>query len=345
MGGVVWREQPQRQFPSYIDLSVERTDSAPVPAIGPSDGDDGLFTHGRDHRIGRGSANCGHNNSSDVQRIAEQMQLAYIKSLIIDIDGVLWRGSKPLPGVADFFSFLQAHSVRFLIVTNNATRTAESLVERLMALGVRVSPDEILTSAKATALYLKQELPEGSLVLIVGEEGLLDALSRVGFRAVQADLAEADDPARAVVVGLDRGLTYRKLLAGTIAIRAGARFIATNTDATFPAEQGLVPGAGSMVAAVQTATSVTPTVIGKPYRPMFDAALDLLNSPKVQTAMLGDRLDTDIQGAQSVGLKTILVLTGVTTAEEANESTIRPDLTVANLVELKEEWESSLAKA
>lgn len=273
------------------------------------------------------------------------MHLASIKSLIIDIDGVLWRGSKPLPGVADFFVFLKAHGIQFLIVTNNATRTAEFLVDRLATLNVSVSPDEILTSAKATALHLKRELPEASLVLVVGEEGLMDALTGAGFRALPADSPEADSAAAAVVVGLDRGLTYRKLRVGATAIRAGARFIATNTDATFPAEEGLVPGAGSMVAAVQTATSVTPTVIGKPFRPMFDAALKILQSDVAATAMLGDRLDTDVQGAQAVGLKTILVLTGVTTAEEAKASSIKPDLTVLNLAELREKWESSASKA
>lgn len=273
------------------------------------------------------------------------MQLASIRSLIVDIDGVLWRGSKTLPGVADFFAFLRANGVRFLFVTNNATRTAESLVERLAGLDVVISPSDILTSAKATALYLREQLPEGSRVLVVGEEGILDALNREGFRAEPADSTNQNGQVAAVVVGLDRGLTYRKLRGGTLAIRGGAKFIATNTDATLPTEEGLVPGAGSIVAAMQTATSLAPTVIGKPFRPMFNAALNLLNSQLEQTAMLGDRLDTDIQGAKAAGLKTILVLTGVTTAEQARSSAIKADLTTPNLVELAREWAQSLEKA
>ncbi len=271
-------------------------------------------------------------------------RLAAIQSLIIDMDGVLWRGAKPLPGVADFFNFLRARGIPFLLVTNNATRTAESLVERLGGMGVTVSPSQILTSAKAAALYLQRELPAGSHVLVVGEEGLLETLKTAGFSTEPADSADGGRPAAAVVVGLDRQVTYQKLLAAASAIRGGARFIATNTDATFPAEQGLAPGAGAIVAAVQTATSVAPAVMGKPHRPMFDVALEILQTPPEQTAMLGDRLDTDILGAQGAGLATILVLTGVTTAEEARASTIRADWTFSDLIELREQWEAELEK-
>ena len=279
-------------------------------------------------------------------------QIVTIESLIIDIDGVLWRGSIPLPGVADFFAFLTAHAIRFIVVTNNATATAESLVGRLASLNVAVAPSQILTSAKATALYLRQELPAGSLVLVVGEEGLLDALRQAGFSAEPADSADISTPSlakggqrgvAAVVVGLDRDFTYRKLRGASSAIRAGARFIATNTDSTIPAEDGLAPGAGAIVSAVQAATSVTPTVMGKPYRPMFDAALEMLASPRDRTAMLGDRLDTDIAGARDAGLATILVLTGVTTIEEARTSTLKADFTFNDLVELRARWEEGLA--
>jgi 4-nitrophenyl phosphatase len=270
-------------------------------------------------------------------------QLAAIQSLIIDMDGVLWRGAKPLPGVAAFFDLLQARGNRFLVVTNNATRTAEFLVERLATMGVHVSPLQVMTSAKATALYLQHELPVGSRVLVIGEEGLLDALRRAGFSAEPADSPDGSQSAAAVVVGLDRGVNYGKLRGASSAILAGARFIATNTDATFPAEQGLVPGAGAIVAAVQTATSVAPTVIGKPHSPMFDIALEILHTSPEHTAMLGDRLDTDIEGAQAAGLATILVLTGVTTAEEARASSVKPDFTFSDLLELTRRWETELA--
>jgi 4-nitrophenyl phosphatase len=268
-------------------------------------------------------------------------QIASIQSIIIDLDGVLWRGAKPLPGVAGFFGLLEARAIRFLVVTNNATRTAESVAERLATIGVSVPPSRILTSAKALVFYLREELPAGSRLLVIGEEGLLDTLVQAGFLAAPADSADEGISVAAVVVGLDRGVTYHKLAVASTAIRAGARFVATNTDATLPTEDGVMPGAGAIVAAVQTATSVLPTVIGKPHRPMFKAALEILKTAPERTAMLGDRLDTDIQGAQAVGLTTILVFTGVTTIEEARASTIKPDFAFANLIELKERWEGA----
>jgi 4-nitrophenyl phosphatase len=271
------------------------------------------------------------------------VQLASIQSLIIDIDGVLWRGDKALPGVAEFFSFLQSHRIGFVVVTNNATRTPESLLARLASLSVGVSPTQILTSAKAAALYLRQRLQTGSRVLVVGEDGLLDALRREGFAAEPADIDDPG-PSNAVVVGLDRGFTYRKLQGASKAIRSGAFFVATNTDTTIPSDNELLPGAGAIVAAVQTAASATPTVIGKPYRPMFDAALELLQAPRDRTAMLGDRLDTDIQGAKDIGLATILVMTGVTTPEEARASSLKSDFSCSDLVELRERWEAELSR-
>jgi 4-nitrophenyl phosphatase len=270
-------------------------------------------------------------------------KITSVKSIIIDIDGVLWRGAKPLPGVADFFALLKARAVDFLIVTNNATRTPESIAERLAQIGVSVSSSQILTSAKAAALYLRQELPPGSLTLVVGEEGLLDTLHQAGLLAEPADSADGGKPVAAVVVGLDRDVTYAKLAAASAAIRAGARFVATNADATIPTEDGIMPGAGAIVAAVQTATSVVPTVIGKPHRPMFKAALDILKTAPERTAMLGDRLDTDIEGAQAAGLITILVFTGVTSMEAASASTIKPDFSFTNLIELKEQWETAFS--
>jgi 4-nitrophenyl phosphatase len=261
-----------------------------------------------------------------------------IRALIIDMDGVLWRGNQTLPGVADFFEFLRANSIRFLLATNNAARTTEYYVERLRQMGLEVARDQILTSSEATARWLKEQVPNGTRVYVVGEEGLIRALADADFKVVA-------DGAELVVVGLDRTLTYDKLRRATLSIRAGARFVATNGDVTFPAEEGLVPGAGSIVAALVAATGVKPTVIGKPHRPMFDAALQLLGTDPAHTAMLGDRLDTDIEGAQAARLKTLLVLTGVTTAEEAEASETRPDFIFSDLVELRRAWEASLEKA
>lgn len=276
---------------------------------------------------------------------AMPLQLTLIQALIIDMDGVLWRGRQPLPGVADFFDLLSENSIRFLLATNNATATRESYVERLSAMGIAVKREQVLTSSAATAQWLQDQLPRGSRVLVVGEEGLVRALTTVGFEVINDPHANGREPVAAVLVGLDRKFTYDKLRAASRAIRAGARFIATNADLTYPAEEGLVPGAGSLVAAIRAASSVTPTIIGKPYRPMFDAALELLQTPPAQTAMLGDRLDTDIEGAHNAGLKTILVLTGVSTAEEAQAAEIKPDLVCNDLVELRQRWLANLIQA
>jgi 4-nitrophenyl phosphatase len=271
--------------------------------------------------------------------------LASIQALIIDMDGVLWRGAEPLPGVADFFEFLAQNSIRALLATNNATRSADFAVERMRRLGVSMRTDQVLTSANATARWLAHQLPAGSPALVVGEVALFQELERAGFQAFDAgDPSTEDQPMAAVVVGLDRKLTYDKLRRANAAIRAGAKFVATNGDPTFPTEHALVPGAGSVVAAVQTASGMVPSVVGKPFQPMFDTALELVQTPRQRTAMLGDRLDTDIEGGYKAGLQTILVLTGVTTAEEAAASSIKPDFTFRNLMELRKQWAADLAQ-
>lgn len=250
----------------------------------------------------------------------------------MDVDGVLWVGHSPLPGVAAWFKFLQAHGIRFVIVSNNSTRRGDSIVKRLDQLGVQVTPKQVLTSADAAALWLPQTMPHVKRVYVVGEEALVTALAEVGLEIVERH-------AQAVVVGLDRQVTYERLKRAALEIRAGATFIATNADRTLPTDEGLTPGAGSLVAALVAATDVQPIILGKPHRPMFDLALDLLGTPRQETAMLGDRLDTDIEGAAAVGLKTILVLTGVSTQSQAEQSPCKPDFIFPDLPSLQAAWE------
>lgn len=257
--------------------------------------------------------------------------LANVRALLIDLDGVLWLGHQPLPGVAEFFSFLNAHQIRFVLVSNNATRRAGYTVGRLCEIGVEISPAQVLTSADATPRWLLQKMPNVKRVYVIGERALRDALTEGQIEIVER---EAD----AVVVGLDHDLTYEKLKCATLEIRRGAKFIATNTDRTLPTEEGLTPGAGALVAALTAATDVAPIVIGKPGRPMFELALEIAGTSPHETAMLGDRLDTDIDGAADLGLKTILVLTGVSTRAEAEQNRVRPDLIVENLPALMRTW-------
>ncbi len=257
--------------------------------------------------------------------------LASIRALLIDMDGVLWVGQKALPGVREFFTFLRAREIQFILVSNNATRRAAYTVERMQSMGVKVAPENVLTAADATPRWLAQNMPNVKRAFVVGESALLDALRDARIESVDAD-------ADAVIVGLDRNLNYEKLKRATLEIRRGAKFIATNADRTLPTEEGLTPGAGSLVALVAAATDAAPLIIGKPYRPMFDLALAMTRATRDETAMLGDRLDTDIDGAAAIGLTTLMVLTGVSTRAEAERNRYQPDFIFDNLIALQNAW-------
>lgn len=230
-----------------------------------------------------------------------------------DIDGVLARGEDPVPGAAGAVLRLRAAGTGVAFVTNNATRTPDQVAGLLRAVGVDASVSEVVTSPVVAAAMLAP----GTRVLVIGMEGLRVPLADRGCVEV-VDPAEAD----AVVVGLDRDLTYDALRRATLALRAGARFVATNRDATFPAADGLWPGAGAIVAALVTAGDREPEVAGKPHAPMFRAAAAAL--PGGRLLMVGDRVDTDIAGAAALGWDTALVLTGVTTPSAAAATTPPP---------------------
>jgi len=258
--------------------------------------------------------------------------LSYLQALIIDMDGVLWLGSQPTPGLAEFFAFLRRRGVRFVLATNNASRTEAQYAERLAAYGAPVAVDEILTSSSATADYLASIAPAGSRVYAIGMDGVRQALTRRGFV-----LGEED--ALAVVVGIDWHVTYEQLKRASLLIRAGAKFIGTNPDATFPSPEGIIPGNGALLAAIETASGVKPIVVGKPEPILYQQALRRLNTPLDATAALGDRLETDILGGIRIGLKTILVMSGVTTPELLAASDTRPDWVFADIVDVMKHWD------
>ncbi len=262
------------------------------------------------------------------------VQLSALRALVIDVDGVLWSGDHAFPGTRAFFDFLRSRQIEFTIATNNSARPASEIIERLAALNVRVSASEVLTSAHATALYLPRIAPRGARVFVVGGEGLKDEMMRAGYILVDQD-------ADVVVGGVDWTLTYDKLKRASLEIRHGAKFVGTNADKTYPSTEGIIPGAGAILAALQAATDIAPIVIGKPERAMFDIAVEKMGEPREATAMLGDRLDTDIDGAQRAGLKSILVLTGVTTRESLAQSTVQPDLVFDNLDILRKNWQGA----
>jgi 4-nitrophenyl phosphatase len=253
---------------------------------------------------------------------------------VIDMDGVLYRGDAVLPHVGDFLESLDRATVPFVLATNNSTRSAEQYVQKLASMGINVAASRILTSGQATAARMKEEFPRGTTVNVLGMDALREAIFSDGY------FVPAGRDAEVVASGADFELTYQDLKIATLAIRSGAAFIATNGDTTFPSEEGLIPGAGAILAALEAATSVKPEVIGKPSTGMLVQGAALLGSDPARTIMLGDRLDTDILAGQLAGFMTVLVLTGVSTLEELATSAIQPDILVPDLGPLVEYYRS-----
>jgi 4-nitrophenyl phosphatase len=260
------------------------------------------------------------------------MAFTGIAGIILDMDGVLWRGDESLPGMVDFLSMLRGRGLPFVLATNNSSKTPADYVAKLERMGVPgITERQIVTSGMATATYLRERSPQGTRIHVIGGNGLRQAMLDAGF-------VLADTDVEFVVVGLDPTLTYDTLKRGALLIRQGATFIGTNGDRTFPSPEGLVPGAGSILAALETATDREPVIIGKPYEPMFRAALQILGTQPEDTLMIGDRLNTDIAGAVYLGLPTVLMLSGVTQYRDLENGDIQPDWVYDNLAALLADW-------
>jgi len=261
-----------------------------------------------------------------------EQKIRRVRGFVLDMDGVLYRGRTPIEGSAAFLELLHKRRTPYILLTNNATLTMEQNSAKLDEMGIPVKPERIMTSAVATAMQLGSEASRGSTVYMIGEQGLRDALGKAGFRIVEEEVAEY------VVVGYDRGLTYEKLAKAALAIQAGAKFIGTNPDKALPSERGLVPGTGATLAALEFVTGVSPRVIGKPERAIFDLTLAKLGLEATETAMVGDRLETDILGAQRIGLVTVLVLSGASGPAELEASEIVPDMVLESIATLADAW-------
>ncbi len=271
---------------------------------------------------------------SRIRGVSERVQtksLTDIRNLLIDMDGVLYHGNAPVPGAREFLAWAEERDIRFLLFTNNSTLTPEQYVDKLAKMGIVVTPGHVFTSAQATAMYLPRLVPPGEALYVIGQDGLRTALAEAGYRFADSDVS-------AVVVGMDTQVTYEKLCLATLAIRAGALFVGTNPDVTFPSERGIVPGNGAILAAIETATGVKPIMVGKPERAIFESALDRLGAAPGNTAMIGDRPETDVLGGQQAGLMTIHVLTGVATQEDLATSGLTPDWVFEDLPALREAW-------
>lgn len=271
--------------------------------------------------------------STVVEGLTDQYEkLRAARGFVFDMDGVIYLGSRLLPGVNDLLDMFRLRDVPFVLGTNNSTATPQEFVDRLDLMGVAVSAEQIQTSTTVTReLLLEDEsIASDATILCVGQSSIPTILQdRTSYRI----LDETDDPASAdvVVAGLDLEFTYTKMARAVAAIQHGARFIATNTDDRLPNEHGYQPGAGACVAGIAVASRVQPLVVGKPEPTMMVKAAAQLGCSPGEAVMIGDRLDTDVLAAQRAGLMTALVLTGLTDRQMVAESDILPDFVFEDL--------------
>jgi 4-nitrophenyl phosphatase len=241
---------------------------------------------------------------------------SHIKALIIDMDGVLWKGDTPIGDLPSIFRRIRDRGLKFVFATNNGTKTPEEYQQKLADLGVDIEPWQIVTSAMGIAFLLAQKYPRGTKVFMIGENGIRLALEEKGFEILSVEDAAQ---AQAVIMGIDHDINFDKIAEATLLVRQGIPFYTTNTDRTFPTSRGEIPGSGAWVSIITTATNIQPIIAGKPFPFLMELALERLGTQKDETVVVGDRLETDIAAGQAVGCPTALVLSGVSTREQADE--------------------------
>ncbi len=245
-----------------------------------------------------------------------------IKAVTLDLDGTVYLVDDAIEGAAEFIAFLRSRDIPYLFVTNRANRLPETIAESLSSMGIPCEVDEILTSSQATASHL-----EPARAYIIGEIGLEHALLEKGFELTDKD-------ADYVIVSFDQQFTYAKLKIACNLIYAGARFIATNPDQGLATTNGIYPGTGAIVAAVQAGSSATPEVIGKPEPLILETAAERLGVSPAEILAIGDNLETDIPSGASAGMQTALLLTGISKRKDIQNAPVPPDHIAANYTEL-----------
>ena len=256
---------------------------------------------------------------------------SHIKALILDMDGVIWKADAPIGDLTSIFKRIRERSLKFVFATNNSTRTSEQYVEVLKELGMDVEPWQVVTSSQGVAHAVAQKFPRGTKVFMIGEDGIRMALEEKGFEVLSLEDAPL---AQAVVMGIDRGINFEKVSEATLLVRKGIPFYTTNTDKTFPTPRGEIPGSGAWVSVITTATDVQPIVAGKPFPFLMELSLEKLGTRKQETLVVGDRLETDIVAGQAVGCPTALVLSGVSTKEQAEAWEPKIDIIAKDLASL-----------
>ena len=247
-----------------------------------------------------------------------------IKSILLDLDGTVYRGTEPVPGASRFVKRLRQNGLDCLFVTNRANRSPLTLCRILAEMGIECEVENFLTSAQATARHLSP-----GKFYYIGEEPLHQAL-------VDGGHTPSEESPDYVIVGYDPFLTYRKLEKATLFLRAGAKFIGTNPDKVLHTEYGIIPGNGAILAALTVASEVEPEIIGKPERLIIDLALQQLKTSPQEALLVGDNLETDIQAGHNAGVPTALILTGVSSREDLEQSPVQPNWVVENFEELEE---------
>ncbi len=246
---------------------------------------------------------------------------------LIDLDGTVYNGTEKIPAAVEFVKELNEKHIPYLFLTNNSTKHPRDVAEKLRSMEIEATEAQVLTTSMATAKYVSEQHP-GAKVYPIGEEGLIMALEAEG-------LVLTDDDPDYVVMGLDREINYEKLSIGALAIRNGAKFVATNGDIKLPSERGFLPGAGSVISVLAVTTEVEPTFIGKPEPIMVEQALDVLGTSKRETLMVGDNYYTDILAGIHAGVDSLLVFTGVTVPEDLQAVDKQPTYTIQSLTD----WE------
>ncbi len=244
------------------------------------------------------------------------------------MDGVLVKGVRMIPGADGFIKRLQQKGKRYLVLTNNSLYTPRDLAHRLQIIGLDIPPESIYTSAMATANFIKSQRPDGT-AYVIGESGLSDAIHSVGYVITELNPDY-------VVLGETHSYHYETITRAIRLIEEGAQFIATNPDVSGPSEHGTVPGCGAMAALIEKATGKAPFFVGKPNPLMMRSALNYLDAHSEESVMVGDRMDTDIVGGIESGMRTILVLTGVTNREDVQRFPYRPSWIVESVAEIED---------
>ena len=244
-----------------------------------------------------------------------------ISGIISDLDGVTYRGDKPIESAVGVFQKWSDIGLPYAFVTNNSTKSADEFSAKLNAMGIPAEPARIVTTCAVAADRLCDLLEPGSRVMVIGAQALQSAVADRGFELVDEDVA-------AVIAGLDRSFTYEKLTKAQTALQGGAHFIGTNPDRVLPTDRGSEPGAGSILQAIEAASGVKPTIIGKPNPDLVTKALSILGTDPQSTFMLGDQIMTDVAAGRAAGLQTIRVRTGVL---ENDPIEISPDFDIESL--------------